>query len=97
MVQEHFSLHIPRTLFGSAVVRILLSLIIAALIVYSSIGFKELPVSLFSLLLLAFLIHLLLSSFTITHDGLSTDSTTYPVPPHLGLDGISIENRISGL
>lgn len=97
MVREDFSIDIPRSIFGSAIVRLLVSLLIASLIVYTSIGFKNMAISIVSLLLLAFLIHLLISSFTITHHGLSTDSTTYPVPPHLGLDGVSIENRISGM
>lgn len=44
-------------------------------------------------LLLGALIFLLLSSATGSNIEDSLPSTTYPIPPHLGLGGVSLENR----
>lgn len=44
-------------------------------------------------LLLAALIYLLISSANGSNIEGSLPSTTYPVPPHLGLGGVSLENR----
>jgi hypothetical protein len=96
-MQEHFSFEIPRSIFVGNFMKYAISLFIAAAIVYTTIGFKNIVMSVLCLLILALLFYILLDSFMLTHSGLSTASTTYPVPPHLGLDGISLENTISGL
>ena len=37
----------------------------------------------------------LMSSTTGSNAGASMSSTTYPIPPHLGLDGVNLSNRQS--
>ena len=96
-MKEHLSFEIPRTIFIGSYMKIAFALLLAAIIVYTTIGFKNKVMSILCLLILALLFNILLDSFMMTHSGLSTASTTYPVPPHLGLDGVSLENSISGL
>lgn len=95
-MKEDFSIEIPRTPFSGKIPIYLISFIISLVIVYTTIGFKNIIMSIICLLILMVLFYILLSSFSL-QNGLSTDSTTYPVPPHLGLDGISISNLISGI
>lgn len=95
-MKENFSLEIPRNPFIGEIPKYLISLIISFVIVYTTIGFKNIIISIICLLVLMVLFYILLSSYSL-QNGLSTESTTYPVPPHLGLDGISMNNLISGL
>lgn len=95
-MKEDFSIEIPRNPFTGKIPIYLISFIISLVIVYTTIGFKNIVMSILCLLILMVLFYILLSSFTL-QNGLSTDSTTYPVPPHLGLDGISMNNLTSGL
>ena len=95
-MKENFSLEIPRNPFIGEIPKYLISLIISLVIVYTTIGFKNIIISIICLLVLMVLFYILLSSYSL-QSGLSTESTTYPVPPHLGLDGISMNNLISGL
>ena len=95
-MKENFSLEIPRNPFIGEIPKYLISLIISLVIVYTTIGFKNIVISIICLLILMVLFYILLSSYSL-QNGLSTESTTYPVSPHLGLDGISMNNLISGL
>ncbi len=95
-MKEDFSIEIPRNPFTGKIPIYLISFVISALIVFTTIGFKNIVMSIICILILMVLFYILMSSFTL-QNGLSTDSTTYPVPPHLGLDGISINNLVSGL
>ncbi len=95
-MKEDFSIEIPRNPLVGKIPIYLISFVISLVIVYTTIGFKNVVMSIICLLLLMVLFYILLSSLTL-HNGLTTDSTTYPVPPHLGLDGISVNNLISGL
>ncbi len=95
-MKENFSIEIPKNPFIGKIPIYLISFIISLLIVYTTIGFKNIIMSIICLLLLMVLFYILISSFSL-NNGLSTDSTTYPVPPHLGLDGISMNNLVSGL
>ncbi len=93
-MKEHFAIEIPRTLFVGNTFYFIISLLISIGIVYSSIQFKNMVMSIISILVLTLLINMILSSTMMTHTGLSLHSTTYPLPPHLGLDGISVQNQI---
>ncbi len=93
-MKEHFSLEIPRTPFVGNTFYFIISLLISIGIVYSSIQFKNMVMSIISILVLTLLINMILYSTMMTHTGLSLHSTTYPLPPHLGLDGISVQNQI---
>ena len=95
-MKEDFSIEIPRNPFSGKIPIYLISFIISLVIVYTTIGFKNIIMTIICLLVLMVLFYILLSSFTL-QNGLSTDSTTYPVPPHLGLDGISMSNLTAGL
>lgn len=87
---------IPRSPFRMIDMPLAISLIIAVLIVYTSIGFNNVVVSLISVAVLTLLFYILGGSFMLSNTGLSLQSTTYPAPPHLGLDGISVANRVAG-
>ncbi len=95
-MKENFSIEIPRNPFIGKIPTYLISIIISLVIVYTTVGFKNIMISIICLLILVILFYIILSSFSL-QNGLSTDSTTYPVPPHLGLDGISMNNLVSGL
>ncbi len=95
-MKEDFSIEIPRNPFIGKIPIYLLSFVISLVIVYTTIGFKNVIMAIICLLILLVLFSILLSSFSL-HNGLTTESTTYPVPPHLGLDGISMNNLVSGL
>ncbi len=95
-MKEDFSIEIPRNPLIGKIPIYLISFIISLVIVYTTIGFKNIIMSIICLLILMLLFSIILSSFSL-QNGLSTESTTYPVPPHLGLDGISMNNLTSGL
>ncbi len=96
-MKEHFSFEIPRSIFVGDSIRIILSILIAFVVVSTTIGMKSMAMSIICLLILSFLFYIVLGSFGLTHTGLSMDSTTYPAPPRLGLDGVSVQNRLSGM
>ncbi len=94
-MKENFSIHIPRNPFIGNIYQILVSLLLASIIIYTTVGFKNIPITIICYLILTILFYILISSFYLSN-GLTTNSTTYPVPPHLGLDGISVSNLVSG-
>lgn len=95
-MKEDFSIEIPRNPFVGNIPKYIISLLISLVIVYTTVGFKNVVMSILCILILMVLFYILFSSYSL-QNGLSTDSTTYPVPPHLGLDGISMSNLTSGL
>ncbi len=95
-MKENFSIEIPRNPLSGNIPKYLISLFISLVIVYTTIGFKNIVISILCILILMVLFYILISSYTL-QNGLTTESTTYPTPPHLGLDGISIDNLVSGL
>jgi hypothetical protein len=94
-MKEHFSLEIPRNIFTGNTINIIISIFISIGIVSSTIQFKNIIMSIISILILTVLFNIILGSFMTTHTGISLNSTTYPLPPHLGLDGISVQNQIT--
>ena len=70
--------------------------IIAAVVIVFAVTRKFTIASGAITLLIAGLIYLLSSSARGQNLEGSLPSTTYPIPPHLGLDGIGITNRFNG-
>lgn len=96
-MQENLTmLTIPRTIPFYHYSMILLSILLSIGIVVSTVGLKNRVVAGISTALLAVLFYIIFMSTQITSHGLNTYTTVYPPPPHLGLDGISIENRVVG-
>ncbi len=70
----------------------IIAFVLAAVLVFAankSLSFVGFLVT----LLLGSLLFLLISSATGSNIEGSLPSTTYPIPPHLGIDGVSLENR----
>lgn len=95
-MKEDFSIEIPKNPLIGKIPIYLISFLISLIIIYTTIGFKNIVMSILCILILMVLFYIILSSFSL-QNGLSSDSTTYPTPPHLGLDGISMNNLIAGL
>ena len=75
---------------------IIISLIISAVVVFPVLGFTD-ATAIISFILLYFLIYIIVVS--ISSENLSNElpSTLYPSEPHLGLDGISLNNYVAGM
>lgn len=74
--------------YSSFIISLLLAL---ALVFFNSKNFGI--ISILVSIIIAALIFLLITSTKGDNLAGSLPSTTYPIPPHLGLDGISLENR----
>lgn len=82
----------PSRIFTPFVIRVLTSLFLAALIVLSVLRQLS-PVSVISTLLLAVIFYIMLDNMGGDNAAGSLPFATYPIPPHLGIDGISLVNR----
>jgi len=82
----------PSRIFTPFVTRVLTSLFLAALIVLSVLRTVS-PVSVISTLLLALIFYIMLDNMSGDNAAGALPFATYPIPPHLGLDGISVANR----
>jgi len=73
-----------------------ISIIISGIIVFPVLGFTS-ATAFISFILLYFLIYIIIVS--ISSDNLANElpSTLYPSEPHLGLDGVSLNNYIAGM
>lgn len=74
---------------------VLLALFIAIVIVFSVVTKFNIIVIIVIIIFTIIILIIMGSSTGIDYSG-SLPSTTYPIPPHLGLDGISLENRAGG-
>ncbi len=95
-MQEHFIVKIPQFKAFDNFYTILASLIIAFLIVYPIMGIGS-TISIAAFLLMAVVFYVLLSNMSLENKVDSLPPTAYPVPPHLGLDGISIDSLAAGM
>jgi hypothetical protein len=75
---------------------ILISLIISAVIVFPILGFRT-ATAFISFILLYFLIYIIIVSISSENISNELPSTLYPSEPHLGLDGISLNNYVAGM
>lgn len=53
-------------------------------------------VTIISIILMSIIIFIILSTMTSDALGNSVPLVTYPPPPHLGLDGVSLDNAVAG-
>ncbi len=94
-MQENFTITIPSFSPSLLMKQIIFSLIISFIIVYPITGFTT-TTSIFVLLILTFIIYLLISNMGINKAD-NVPFSTYPAPPHTGLDGISLDNLVAGI
>ena len=93
MTSFHFTR--PRNSYSGNFKNSLIALLISCLIIIPVLrNFNG--VTIISIILMSIIIFIILS--TMTGDGLSIalPSVTYPPPPHLGLDGVSLDNAVAG-
>ena len=76
--------------------KIIISLIISFIITFPVLGFSTIP-AILSFIILFFIIYIIIVSMT--NENLSNElpSTLYPIFPHSGLDGISLNNYVAGM
>lgn len=93
-MQENFTVSIPhidifqyRTFF--------ISLILAFLIIYP-LGIQSIP-SILSFIVLTLIIYLFIKSMAQENKSDALPFTTFPTPPHTGLDGIDVDNLVAGV
>lgn len=94
-MQENFLVSVPTFKPTRRTILIIIALIISVAIVIPLIGFKS-EIAIFVVFILAIIIFILLTN-TNNNMANAVPSTVYPVPPHLGLNGISLNNLIAGV
>jgi hypothetical protein len=96
-MKEHlsFNVSVPHLSIPSYFYKMIFSMIVAFIIIYP-VGFSKTAL-IFAFIVLSVFFYVILSS--ITSDSVSNllPSTTYPPPPHTGLDGISLNNLVAGI
>ncbi len=95
-MQEHFTVKIPSLRLNDTFYKVLTSLIIGFLLVYPIMGIGS-TASIFAFLIMSIIFYILITNMSLENKSDSLPSTAYPVPPHLGLDGISIDSLAAGL
>ena len=95
-MQENFVIGIRKDYNYRYLYSIIASLIIAFVIIFPIMGIGSLT-SILSFILLTLIIYVLITSMT--NENLSNElpSTLYPLPPRMGLDGISLNSYIAGI
>jgi hypothetical protein len=71
-------------------------LLISAIIIYPVLGLSSVQ-SILAMVILFILLYVILQSMSNNNLQNELPSTLYPSMPHLGLDGISLNNYVSGL
>ena len=94
MVQEHFTLTLQKKMYFPNLNNIILSVLLATLLTYPVLGINKNGI--FASIILFILFFILFNS--LTNENLSNElpSYLYPSPPHMGLDGISLNAYVSG-
>lgn len=91
----HYNVSVPGFRMNPNTVILITSCLIAAALIYTTI--KNISfVSVMSFIVLATLIYMLLSSMGGNLMSVSLPFGSYPNPPHLGLDGVSVDNYLAG-
>lgn len=95
-MKENFTISISngRNLNGTFL--ILMCLIVSGVIIYPALGLQSVE-AILSFILLFIILYVIASSMS--NENLSNElpSTLYPVAPHTGLDGISLNNYVAGM
>jgi len=95
-MKEHFTISFPNSLNYPNLPKILISALLSALIIYPILGLSSIP-SYLCLIILFILFYIIISSMSNNNLQNELPSTLYPSLPHLGLDGISLNNYVSGI
>ena len=82
----------PSRIFTPFVTRVLIALFLSSIIVLSVLRTLSI-VAVTSIMLLFIIFYIMLDNMTGDNFPGSLPYATYPIPPHLGLDGISLANR----
>lgn len=95
-MKEHFNIVIPRVTDLFKWSKIIVCLILSFIIVFPILGYKTIP-AIISFIILFLILYIIITS--ITNENLSNElpSTLYPSMPHIGLDGISLNNYVAGM
>ena len=80
----------------SAIKSAIYAFIISSIIIYTTLKQFSM-VSILALIILTFIFYLIFSQMKGDNNIGALPSSSYPPPPHLGLDGISLENTYSGM
>ena len=87
---------IPNSLNFPNLPKIIASLLISAIIIYPVLGLSSVQ-SILAMIILFVLLYVILQSMSNNNLENELPSTLYPTMPHLGLDGINLNNYVSGL
>jgi hypothetical protein len=87
---------IPNSLNFPNLPKIIVCLLISAIIIYPVLGLSSVQ-SILAMVILFILLYVILQSMSNSNLQNELPSTLYPSMPHLGLDGISLNNYVSGL
>jgi len=87
---------IPNSLNFPNLHKIVICLLISAIIIYPVLGLSSVQ-SILAMVVLFILFFVILQSMSNNNLQNELPSTLYPSMPHLGLDGISLNNYVSGL
>jgi hypothetical protein len=86
------NIYIPSFLYSNNFRTFILAVLISILIVFSVVNKFNASTFIIIITLTVLILIIMNSSIGMNLAG-SLPSTTYPIPPHLGLDGISLVNR----
>lgn len=70
----------------------LTAFVISILIIFSTVSHFNIVTAIVVAVLMTLILIIMNSSRSTNYEG-SLPSTTYPIPPHLGLDGVSLVNK----
>jgi hypothetical protein len=90
------TLSIPNSFNFPNLPKIIVCLLISAIIIYPVLGLSSIQ-SILAMVILFTLLYVILQSMSNNNLQNELPSTLYPSMPHLGLDGISLNNYVSGL
>ena len=93
---ENFTVTVPNSINFPRLPVIIVSFLLSFIIIYPIIG--KISVASFVLFVVLFvLFYVILNSMSNNNQQNELPNTLYPSLPHLGLDGISLNNYVSGL
>ncbi len=94
-MREDFIVKLPHLSISKDIYKAISSLIISFIIVYPIIGITSIQ-AVVALIILSIIFFILISNMSLENKSSSLPSTSYPEPPHLGLDGISLDSLTAG-
>lgn len=95
-MRENFTIKVPNSINFGVLPKMLISLIISIIIIYPILGLGSIQ-AILSIIILFLIIYIIISSMTTENLSNELPSTLYPLMPHTGLDGISLNSYVAGL